>query len=650
MSRFVRHILLLVGLVLGAPRPSALGAEAWIPSGPPGGDVRSLAADPRDPRVLYLGTADGVLYRSADAGQSWQRLSPGFPKRGVSLDDLEVDPDGVVYVAYWEVTGQGGGVARSADGGRTFKVLEGIEGEGVRAFAIAPSDPRVLVAGTLSGVFRSTDAGESWQPISPAGHPEIRNLDSVAIDPATPDVVYVGTWHLPWKTSDGGRTWSPIHEGMVNDSDVMTLNVDVRDRRLVYATACTGIYRSGDSGLRWSKIRGIPSSSRRTRAFAQDAARPGTFYAGTTEGLWVSEDETASWRLLTSSRLVINAVVVLPGGVVLLGCDGAGVLRSTDRGRTWAAANEGFSARFVSRVIFDRGRRQVLAGILGDREHGGVFAAATPGGPWAPLGPGLEGREVLALTAASDQVLAGTDDGVFLSGGRGESWRRFEIKVDGTDAHPRVTDLLVVDGPAGPGSVILAASAKGLLRSTDRGGLWESRRLGLASAVLALAVAPGSPATVAAATSLGLFTSADAGESWTPRGGTPDSCIHSLAFLPGGDRVLFVATPRGLFRSPDQGETWAPRGGGLPLSDITGLALHPDGRVLYVSDFARGGVYRSEDAGDSWVRVTSEGLVSDRVWGLALDPAEPRLLIAAAPAGGLHRVELTAAPLAAGSR
>jgi photosystem II stability/assembly factor-like uncharacterized protein len=636
--------------VIAAPA-RARAAETWTPFGPPGGDVRSMAADPRDPRVLYLGTADGIVYRSDDGGLQWRRTSPGFPRRGVSLDDLEVDKDGTVYVAYWQLTGEGGGVAKSTDGGRTFAALAGMEGQGVRAFAIAPSDPRVLVAGTLGGIFRSSDAGASWQRISPPDHEEIRNLDSVAIDPASPDVVYAGTWHLPWKTSDGGRTWAPIHAGMIDDSDVMTMNVDVRDRRLVYATACSGIYRSADAGARWAKIRGIPSSSRRTRAFAQDPARPGTFYAGTTEGLWVSDDDTASWRLATPSRLVINAVVVLPGGVVLLGCDGAGVLRSSDRGRTWAAANDGFSARFVSRVVFDAPGSRMLAAILGDREHGGVFTARTPGAPWSRLGGGLEGRDVLALARAGASLLAGTDDGLFVSARNDGGWQRLETRIDGIDAHPRITDVVALDGPAGRGSVIVAASTQGLLRSADGGRSWEGRRLGLATPVLAVAAAPSAPGTLAAVTPLAAFTSTDGGASWTERGGTPDSGIHALAFLPGGDKVLFVTTPRGLYRSPDQGATWAPRGGGLPLSDITGLALHPDGRVLYVSDFARGGIYKSEDGGDSWTRMSTDGLASDRVWGLALDPASPALLIATAPAGGLHRVEVSSTgALAAGSR
>src|SRR4026207_641196 len=85
-------------------------AQSWVAVGPPGGDVRALASDPRNPQRIYLGTGAGVLYRSDDAGLRWQRLSPGFPLRGRSLDEISVDRGGVVLVGYWEVQGSGGGV------------------------------------------------------------------------------------------------------------------------------------------------------------------------------------------------------------------------------------------------------------------------------------------------------------------------------------------------------------------------------------------------------------------------------------------------------------------------------------------------------------------------------------------------------------
>jgi photosystem II stability/assembly factor-like uncharacterized protein len=630
----------LVGGLMAASL-SAAAAPVWTPvGGPTGGDVRALAVDPRQPEVVYLGTADGVLYRSTDAGRAWLRLTPGFPRRGASLDDVIVDPRGRLWVGFWDVQGAGGGVARSDDGGRSFTLLAGIAGQPVRALALSASDPDVLVAGTLTGIWRTEDAGATWRPISPAGHEEIRNLDSIAIDPRDASTIYAGTWHLAWKTQDAGRTWKAIHAGMISDSDVMTLTIDRRVREKVYATACSGIYRSGDSAGRWSKVSGIPGSSRRTRAFAQDPEQPATFYAGTTEGLWRSRDDLGSWSLQTPKELVVNTIAALPGGTLLVGTDGAGVLRSEDRGTTWNPSNQGFAERFVSQVLFDRGR--VAVALLGDRYHSGVMTAPALSGPWTPLGTGLEGREVVSValvpnspgagTTLPAELLVGTDDGVFLSASHCGQWRRLPTVVGQFDPHPRIAAVA-----AASERVFLAATRDGLLRSTDAGETWTRRELGVARATTALAVAPADPRRVLAVTGLGVFMSSDAGASFAQIAAAPlDVPLTSLAFLPGQDQAVIATSAKGLVLSLNQGRSWMRRGGGLPLSNIASLALLPDGRTLYAGDFGHGGVYVSRDAGQSWQAVPTDGLASDRVSALAADPLRPGLVVAAPTSGGLH--------------
>lgn len=610
---------------------------SWVPVGPPGGDVRSLAVDPRDPHRMYLGTADGVLYRSLDQGITWRRLSPGFPHRGASLDDIVVDPDGALLVAYWQVEGAGGGVARSRDGGHTFTLLPGIEGESVRALATAPSNPRILVAGSLRGIFRSTDRGESWRRVSPEGHIDLKNVESLAIDPRNSELIYAGTWHLPWKTADGGRTWYPTSTGMIADSDVMTLTLDRGNPRIVYATACSGIYRSTDAAGRWTKIRGIPSSSRRTRAFAQSPDEPGTLYAGTTQGLWISRDGGVTWQLATAKDLVVNSIGVLPGGIVVLGCEGIGVLRSVDGGRSFSASNDGFSERFVSRIVFDPDLDRLIVGIWGDRSHGGVFWAKSPPESWKKLGPGLEGREVISLAALGDRIMAGTDDGVFLFEASSQGWTRLPTRLGGVDVHPRVTDLALL-----PKSAILAATSRGLLQSPDGGATWRRASLGLAGKATSLAVSPRNPQVILAATPLGFFRSLNGGEGWEPTSRGLEAEPHSLAFLPTDDRVAFAATKKGLYRSRDQGGTWARVTGGVPFTDITGLAVHPNGRTLYAGDFTAGGIFRSGDGGETWKRVPSDGLLTERVWVIAVDPTHPERVFVASPTGGLHVSTATA--------
>ena len=620
---------LLLATTLSILAAATLSAETWKLAGPEGGDVRALGFGERQPQVVYLGTAEGVLFRSDDAGRRWRRLEPGFPISGVSLDNIQVTPAGDVVVGYWSVAGNGGGVARSSDGGRTFKVLDGIANESVRALAVAPSDPARLVAGALSGVFASDDAGASWRRISPPGHPEIRNIESIAIDALDPRVIYAGTWHLPWKTSDSGKTWRVISAGMIDDSDVFTMTLDQRSPKTLFATACTGIYRSLDAGGSWSKFRGIPSSSRRTRAFAQDPDRPETLFAGTTEGLWVSDDFGASWSLRTDKSVVVNAVVAMPGGALLLGTDGAGVLRSTDRGLSFAPANEGFSARLLGPVIVDREHGRLLAAIKNDRAHGSIVAAPRAEGPWTKLARGLEGREITSVALSRGDVIAGTDDGVHVLAAGAASWRRLPTELRGEELQPRVNEVASLAD-----ATLLAATDKGLLRSGDRGRRWEAIVVGPSRNVTSVAVLPAG--AILAATPLGVYESNDRGASFVRLGSGPDVSITRLLAFPGDGRTLLATTSSGLYKSVDGGRGFYRCYGGLPVSEITGVAIHPDGRSVFASDFVRGGLYRSDDAGETWRAVATEGLMPDRVWSVTIDPERPDVLLAATASGGLH--------------
>ena len=610
-------------------------AQSWIPVGPPGGNVRALASDPRDPQRIYLGTADGILYRSDDGGLRWHRLNPGFPLRRCSLDQIAVDRRGTVFVGYWEVQGSGGGVARSSDGGRTFAVLDGVDGESVRALAVAPSDPKVIAAGTPTGVFLSRDRGRGWTRITPDNHADLRNVESLVFDPTDSRILYVGTRHLGWKTLDGGTEWVPVHEGMLDDSDVMTLTVDRWDQRTIYATACSGIYRLTEDATRWTKLGGIPYSSRRTRAFSQ-GGDVNLLLAGTTEGLWISDDRGGTWRLVTPKQLVVNTLLVQPGGDILLGTEGAGVLRSPDRGLTWIASNTGFSERFVSRLLFDTAGRRMFAAVWGD---GGVFVTSGVRGPWIRLGEGLDGRQVLSLALLDETIFAGTDDGIFTRGPEATAWTRLTTLLDDYEVHPRVTELLAM-----PPHGLLAATSNGVLRSLDGGWTWTAPEFGKGGEVFGLAMSSDDRDLVVAATQQGFFRSKDGGATWrlvSPK--LPGVKPHALTVLPSDDRVLFATTTGGLFRSDDQGTTWQGVTGGIPNSDLNGIAVHPDGRTIYACDFNWGGIFRSVDGGSTWERMPTADLPSDRVWTLGLDPEAPERVLASS-AGGLHL--LVPAPVA----
>src|SRR6266571_6152428 len=145
---------------------SEIGKEVrqWEVTGPWGGDVRALIASPADSNLLYLGTADGQIFRSNDGASTWQRLKPGLERRGLSVDHIIIDPrnTSIIYAGAWAVArDEQGGVFKSEDGGQHWKLLDATKGLSVRSLALAPSDSNLLIAGSanddpkLNGVFRS---------------------------------------------------------------------------------------------------------------------------------------------------------------------------------------------------------------------------------------------------------------------------------------------------------------------------------------------------------------------------------------------------------------------------------------------------------------------------------------------------------------
>ncbi len=581
-----------------------------------------------------------------------------------------------MYAGVWSTEpGGGGGVFKSADGGRSWRALPGIAGQSVRSLVQAPTDPRLLVAGSLQSIFRSLNGGRSWERISPAYHEEIRTIESLAIDPSDPRVIYAGTWHLPWKTTDGGRSWNSIRAGIIEDSDIFSILIDWSNPRRLYASACSGIYRSDSAGELWKKIQGIPHSARRTRVIRQDPRNPAVVYAGTTEGLWKTESGGNSWRRLTSATLVVNDVLINPANPshLLLATDRAGVLESADGGEHFLAANYGFSHRQVSRSAFDPEGGMLYAAVLNDREYGGVFAT-TDAREWRRISEGLEQRNVFALiyarSARGGRLLAGLRDDLVAFDAQRNAWFRtgivagsYEPSVpkqsrdrsqsrDRNGAGPNQSRDRKGAGPnqnhdprrpragprpnapgftlakgspvrvlvndffqEGPDQPVYAATSSGILKTTDGGETWD-----VLSPPLDFTAITGAGRFLVAGTRYGLELSLNGGGHWfhiyLPTGTDPGH-VNALALA---GKTIFAATDAGLFRSTDGGARWEKKGAGVPYGPITGVRILPaNPREVYVTTRLNRSVYLSQDGGQTFQRLP-DGVVGSRLRGLEIFP------------------------------
>jgi len=660
-------------------------AQSWRQVGPQGGDVQSLAAVPGSTHILFLGTSDGHVFGSQDGGDHWNLLGRIGEHHDDVIMSMVVDARSAntLYATSWTLSSHGGGVYRSADAGHTWQLI-GLEGLMVRAIAQAPTNPDILVAGATDGVYRSEDSGKHWARISPEKHEDLRNFDSIAIDPRDPNTIYAGTYHLPWKTVDGGKNWTPAHQGMVDDSDVMSITIDRNNAAHIFASACSGIYHSPDGGANWSKFKGIPNDSRRTVHILQDPKRPATVYAATTTGLWKTADDGASWRLITPASWSILSMVIDPENSdrLILGTERLGVEVSDNGGQTYRAANQGFSHRRIVDAAVDPQRPERALVVLtsnfepmletndagrtwtplatglksGPPRHifaspDGWFAAPGPGGllhyddslrSWIPVNQIIEkSTPMRTRSGASVKTGASIQNGKASSSKAAASSAASTLIKTTVLLHAKVNDMAFGNG------AWYAATEEGLLESRNRGMDWSAisfapaaqaspANSGVNGAASIRAVRTGNGNSyVWALTSRQLEVSGDGGKSWIARS-LPFEPRGSLHLHPTDENTVVLASDHGVFVSRDAGESWKQAN----LSELSFDDLTPVRNNVVVST-SSGELFLSRDSGKTWGHMdgpNAEGSIS------ALRSREAgNQLVAASATEGLYVLEMGSA-------
>ena len=613
-----RAILIFVLFLLSAIN---LPAANWVSLGPEGGDARSLTFDPSNPDRVYLGTSAGELFLSTDGGSSWSRYAHLGSGYNYVVDSVVVNPKdpATMYAGVWSVESNGGDVFKSTDRGQTWQALPGIHGKSIRAMALAPADPNAIAVGALDGVYRSLDAGNTWEKITPASNPELKNFESIAFDPRSTNVVYAGTWHLPWKTEDGGRTWDNIKNGIIDDSDVFSIIVDPKNPAVVYASACSGIYKSDSAGKQFRKVQGIPFSARRTRVLQQDPVNGDVVFAGTTEGLWKTKDGGTSWARVSPANYIVNDVLVDPRHPesVLLATDRTGVLMSHDGGNTFRAANRGFSHRQVTSLVVDhKDPARLYASLINNREFGGVYFSSNDGVSWAQFNEGLGSRDIFSLAQSpAGELVAGTNQGIFALDRQSQSWKPINVTL----REKVITVPLRHPKKGKPKTTIrrewvkgqitgrvaqlkisaerwLAATSQGLYRSLDQGKSWTG---GPVLGQVSFIAVDSSDDLVLGAGPTEVLLSSDGANTWSQLK-LPNfvSRISNVALGPKDE--LWILTHMGAFRSKDSGRTWEHAMAGTPLANFSFVGYDREGERLLGTAGSHGQIYESKDGGDTW--------------------------------------------------
>ena len=253
-----------------------------------GFQIPALAIDPRDPNRVFaavLGHPYGPneergLFRSTDGGQTWQKVITKDENTGAS--DVEIDPSNpdVVYASMWEAregpwednnefNGTGGGLFKSTDGGATWHPLSnGLPKDLSQIYvAIAPTDPRrlyatIAIASGPLAVYRSDDAGDSWSKVTDDPRPSGRigggDLAIPRVDSKNPDIVYCAST-VTMRSTDGGKTWSGFR-GAPGGDDYQNLWINPNDPNIILIVSDQGAIITVNGGASWSSWYNQPTA------------------------------------------------------------------------------------------------------------------------------------------------------------------------------------------------------------------------------------------------------------------------------------------------------------------------------------------------------------------------------------------------------
>ena len=381
------------------------GGANWSAFSVPDVIISSLAIDPGNVAVVYVGTNDGRVLKSGDGGKSWSEANVGLYSPSY-ISRLLIDPRNTTNI--YAATGSSG-VFKSTDGGGHWQ--QASSGLSVNVQSVAAGRDGGVIAGTSGGAFRSTDDGARWDR---AGLPG--SVSSWAIDPNNPNIIYAASYLGLYRSMDGGASWSATG----TSKGVRSVAIAPGNPTLLYAgTDEDGVIRSTDSGTSWVRI-----SKNLDNAYllTPDPGNPNTFYAASSSicgwdyctHLFKSTDGCVTWNISATPSPAdewIGALALDPDNPrILYANDSGSVIKSIDGGETWSTI--GSNGLSVTDLVID----PINSATLYAGTNSGVIRTTDGGATWNEFNDGLpadlESRD-LAIDPSGTSLHVGTNRGVF---------------------------------------------------------------------------------------------------------------------------------------------------------------------------------------------------------------------------------------------
>jgi len=591
----------------------------WTPGGPYniGGRITAIASDTSDPQLIYLGAADGGVFKSTDGGNHWTPIFDYMPSLSIGALTIEPGNPQVLYVGTGEANSSGDsydgdGLYVTRDGGNTWEHLGLSETKHIGRIIIRPDDHDVIFVAAMGnlfstnperGVYRSTDGGETWEKVLFIS--DSTGCIDIAINPSHPDTVFAAMWERIrrpserrvggytsgiWRSTDGGDTWERLEGGLPGpgpDIGRIGLAISQSNPSVVYAIYCDhpgyfmGLFKSTDGGDTWSET--------------NDEDLEDVFYS-------------YGWYFGN-----IRVDPQDPDVVYVLGIP---LMKSTDGGNSWMEVTSWDTHVDQHDLWIDPSNPNHL--LLGN--DGGFFYSNNGGSTWVKSYdlPVTQFYRVTVDHQNPERIYGGTQDNGTVRTLTGDPYDWEEIY--GGDG------FFVIVDPTNPNIIYAEYQYGGLGKSADGGYTWNSATDGIdeedrTNWDTPVVMDPSEHLTLYYGT-YRLYRTTNGAEYWDPisedltggphGGNLYFGTITSICVAPSDRARIYVGTDDGyLWTTPDTGTTWYDISGKLPERWVTDIEVDPvDPLHLFVSysgyawDEYLPHVFESYDGGNNWVDIS----------------------------------------------
>jgi photosystem II stability/assembly factor-like uncharacterized protein len=667
-SYIMTKLFLIIAAVslLSTAYPTGVSAQSadWVQIGPEGGMITSIEFDPVTPTTLYVTTEGGGVYKSVDGGEQWNAINTGLfgdvytREQGMWTNDLVIDPNepSTLYTIHHD------GFFKSVDRGESWSLVSNPSGH-FTSLAVDPVTPTTIYATQRDlAVIRSTDGGKTWWKLFRGDYP-LYYIDKVETDPFVHNTVYAISYTGFFKSTDGGEDWDWLD---ISESICGVVALDPTTQDTLYASTCVwgdneiaGIVKSVDGGKSWNQVaEGLGTDCMngcKLVLLRADPTIPGTIYAGTIDGrIYKSTDGGESWQNISGVWPVqevfskITAIAISPedSDQIFVGTP-SGVFRSTDGGENWGAKNHGMNAHLITAMVIDPVDNSTL--YVGTREAG-AFKSTDGGTNWRSINRGASWFYItaLAIDPEDTNTLYGGDviGSFHKTTDGGDNWNMLRDGYRGGGLCCPTWGLEFLPSPASARTGAFALyeyGITGLSRTLDGANTWVFLDPDPNDSILALAVDPKTPSTLYALGSGPGYKSIDGGLTWHHLDQLPRPLYYRPPFAaveidPGTPTTLYVSgpyedSPGGIYKSTDGGESWNLASAGIASPLVFDLAINPaQPSIIYAA--AESGVYKSVNGGIDWYDI-GRGMSDFIAVELQIDPIDPNVVYAATRGGGV---------------